>query len=204
MRRKYFAREMRTLGQVPRWAIVRLNREQSVLEHTALVTMYVADIAHILGYKGDFGALLLEALRHDFPEVCTGDLPSPVKKEISTPAQMDAYEQRVLVTRYGIDEGCPDSEMHQIVKLADILEATLKLTEELASGNRSVERLLKGMTEILFSAIDGYSDHPRYGQLRASIVNALENEYFGHDGIGIQQSGSGKAFWDELIWAKGL
>lgn len=191
-----FNRNYRTLGQVPRWAILRMTREQSVLEHTALVAYYAHNIADIINFEGDRGALLWEALSHDLPEVETGDLPSPIKGRITTPEILGEYEEHIMAKRFGVEEHTKDSSMHRIIKCADLLEAVLKLTEEKAAGNRSVGSVLAAMTDMLFSKADMLDP---VGDLKNHIVKAIRDEFFGCDGVkSVTNEKAGSVFWMNL------
>lgn len=193
MKSHSFNRNYRTLGQVPRWSIVRLTRPQSVLEHTALVAFYANEIADIINYDGPRGPLLWEALCHDLPEVETGDLPSPVKKRLSTPQLLADYEADIMERRFGHDNHTADNKMHKIIKCADLLEAVLKLTEEKAAGNRAVNSVLYAMTDMLFQRAD-FLDPT--GDLTKHIVHAIRDEFFGTDGVrAVTNEKKGKVFW---------
>lgn len=201
--KKFFAREYRTLGEVPRWSIVRLNKEQSVLEHTGLVAMYTLDICEILNYQWntkpiDVRAALKWALHHDYPEVVSGDIPSPVKKMISTKEGIAEFEERIFNNRFGIYTPELPEYIENIVKTADLLEAVLKLTSELARGNRTVMGVLPGLTELLFDhAARSFVDQPTCKELKNELVAAISDEFHGTDGVG-GLKGADK-FWNELL-----
>ena len=194
------SRYYRTLGGVPRWSIVRLTQPQNVLEHTALVAMYAHDIAKILGYEGDMGELLRQCLHHDLPEVETGDLPSPIKSRISNKATIAKYEDEILSRRFDISDESVDANMHEILKVADILEGVLKLSEELAVGNRAVLAVLCSMTSMLFERIDKleFAEDKRLS-LKHNVVQAIKDEMSGYDGIRSELEGQGFEFWRSIL-----
>ena len=194
------SRYYRTLGGVPRWSIVRLTRPQNVLEHTALVAMYAWDIAQIIDYKGDRGELLRQCLHHDLPEVETGDLPSPIKSRISNKSVIGEYEDEILGRRFDIRSGDVDSNMHEILKVADLLEGVLKLAEELAVGNRSVLAVLCSLTSMLFDRVDKLecSEEHRI-LLRHNIDQAIKSEMAEYDGIRSDLEGGGFEYWQKVL-----
>ncbi len=194
------SRNYRTLGSVPRWSIVRLTRPQNVLEHTALVAMYAYDIARILDYRGDMGELLRQCLHHDLPEVETGDLPSPIKARISNKTTIGQYEDDILQRRFDILEVSVDSNMHEILKVADLLEGVLKLTEELANGNRGVMAVLCSLTSMLFERVSKLEfDDDKKRALLVAVEEAIRDEMTGYDGIRSDLEGEGFLFWKKML-----
>lgn len=190
----------RTLGGVPRWSIVRLSRQQNVLEHTALVAMYAYDIAQIIDYDGDIGELLVQCLQHDLPEVETGDLPSPVKSAISNKSAIGEYEDDIMRRRFGVHTGAVDAKMHEILKVADLLEGVLKLTEELTCGNRSVLAVLSSLTSLLFERVAKMEiSEEKRDKLQAAVEVAIYDEVEGYDGIRSGVESEGMRFWAKLL-----
>jgi 5'-deoxynucleotidase len=190
-----FNRHYRTLGYVPRWSIMRLNRSQSVLEHTALVAMYALDIMEAIKYQGDWLEVVDLALKHDLPEVESGDLPSPVKRSISTPGKMQEYEDDIMKRRFGSPTEYTE-DAHDIVKVADLLEAVLKLAEEYSTGNRSVFGVLCGLTAYLNDAVSKLAGAQF---LWDDIHRAIDDELFGQDGIRTPREDESSFFWQEAL-----
>jgi 5'-deoxynucleotidase YfbR-like HD superfamily hydrolase len=65
--------KFRDLAHVPRWAIARTNRQQSVAEHSYYVTLYAIAIAQELEVPIT-GGFISYCLLHDMDEIHTGDL----------------------------------------------------------------------------------------------------------------------------------
>lgn len=186
-------RNYRTLGAVPRWSILRLVRPQTVLEHTALVALYASDICQLCELDDYTPEAVVLALRHDLPEVEMGDLPSPVKRRISNPETIELYEDEIFERRFNMGHPFSDTA-HDVVKVADLLEAVLKLTEELAAGNRSVEKVLHGLTAMLR---DKVSRLPYPERLWDAIQDAISDEYHGCDGIGHPKESAGRVLFED-------
>lgn len=121
--------DLRDLAHIPRWAIARVNRRQSVAEHSYFVALYVIDICEKLKEEPS-AALLKAALTHDHDELSSGDIPTPYKKKNCLPSNIDlSINERELL----------------ILKLADKLEAVLYLADEIISGNNAVEELFQDL-----------------------------------------------------------
>jgi 5'-deoxynucleotidase len=140
-------KDMMRTGQVKRWQIVRTLREQTLAEHSYMVTM-IADaiFTEIRGNlpedagPDDFSdevrlKMLLYALRHDLAEVMIGDIPTPVKARLRALVEYDplkaiegAVDPVTRAMRYDLEATQPI--MLQIVKLADLIEPIVFLTHE--------------------------------------------------------------------------
>jgi len=140
----------RTLQHIPRWAIIRTLRQQSVAEHSYYVAIYAAKLADELCLsKNDKLWCMTEALTHDFEEMVTGDIPSPYRssfirndKEIlSAPHAM-----HLSITRSEPELG---DVCKNIIEVADVFEACMFLADEFYMGNSTVKDLLSDLMSIL-------------------------------------------------------
>ncbi len=146
----------RDLAWVPRWGIMRVNRRQSVAEHSYFVTCYGLEIARRIGWpdgyelglhralrcesRGDALHLLaLYLLRHDESEVIEGDIPGPVKKLISR--NTDGLVP-MLARRFG-EPPALTLDMKAIRWTADRIDEAMYLAGEINSGNQSVRCALE-------------------------------------------------------------
>lgn len=101
------------LALVPRWAIISMSKKQSVLEHSAGVAIITAHLATKLGLDEILaGELVVQALFHDYNEIYTGDIPSPVKVEKSSKSSLnpivklaDLVESYIFAKKYCNDRG---------------------------------------------------------------------------------------------------
>ena len=128
-----FSPIVRDMAHVPRWAIIRNTRPQSVAEHSYFVALYVRRLAEIAGIPVTL-QLVNTALDHDLDEVHSGDIPSPYKatlKQLGYALPPDALNTFNLTN----EERC-------ILKIADTLEAILFLIDEANTGNRSILQTL--------------------------------------------------------------
>jgi len=146
-----FPPELRTASIVPRWSIVWTLNKDYVSNHSFFVTMYAVSIARLIHWKGPYDFLMYEALIHDLDETITGDIVSPVKKEILDPVKAAAYVQTKMKSRlpYMLDttrqlssiNSFPDGsegfspDVQLILKAADRLDALLFLIVEQRLGN---------------------------------------------------------------------
>jgi 5'-deoxynucleotidase YfbR-like HD superfamily hydrolase len=153
-RTQFFPPELRTASIVPRWSIVWTLTRDTVANHSYYVTIYARKIAQLLGWSGNWGALMFLALVHDLDETITGDMVSPIKSEILDADRAAEYIEMKMMERL------PDiaQEIHaiadwddnpakekmvddcwRIIKAADRLDALLFLIGERRMGNGVVE-----------------------------------------------------------------
>lgn len=110
------------LHNVRRFQTHRLQASKSVAEHSFRV-------AAIYAYLG--GVEVLEAMCHDIEEALTGDLPSPIKKELKG---LEKFED--------MRPAFKDKREARLGKLADKLELVLDLREQLEDVGRLPRRLM--------------------------------------------------------------
>lgn len=137
---RFDIRNLPFAGTVTRWHSVNCHRYPSVAEHSALVALYAREFAARVypQLSAEDQVLLYElALMHDLSEVVTGDMPSPIKRQLKAvfppgTSPIDQLEAEI----------CPDAaeREHQAiadrphiyfcVKLADILDAMVVIKQE--------------------------------------------------------------------------
>lgn len=136
---------------INRWALMRNTESENLYEHS----FEVAVIAHALCVIGnerfsreyDANRAAVIALYHDFSEILTGDMPTPVKyrneslkseyKKVEREAAQSLIAQlpEDLQGEYGKIMLCDDPKLVKIVKAADKLSALIKCSDELKMGN---------------------------------------------------------------------
>ena len=134
------------MAYVPRWAIARRNRHQYLAEHSYFVAVYADQIARLIGWKGDYAALMRHALYHDIDETVTGDIPGPAKRKAWSKMASDQQIMPVLSDKFGFDvaavKSSVDPEIKAIVSAADSIEELAFISEELISGNMWISSIL--------------------------------------------------------------
>ena len=152
MSNSHFFALVSRMKYINRWALMRNIESENLYEHS----FEVAVIAHALcvignerfsrSYDADRAAVI--ALYHDFSEILTGDMPTPVKyrneslkseyKKVEREAAQSLVEQlpEDLQGEYGNIMLCDDVELARIVKAADKLSALIKCSDELKMGNK--------------------------------------------------------------------
>lgn len=110
------------LVNIRRFQTHRLLAERSVAEHSFRM-------ASIYLYLG--GLEVKEALMHDIEESETGDIPSPIKKDLKG---LDKYE--------ALRPQFQDKNEAKLGKLADKLELVLTLREQLSDTGRLPKKLM--------------------------------------------------------------
>ncbi|MBO9607488.1 MAG: 5'-deoxynucleotidase [Paenibacillaceae bacterium] len=151
----HFFAYMYRLRYIKRWSLMRNVVEENVAEHSyhvALLTHMLCSIANEIYSRGvDTGAAVSLALFHDASETITGDIPTPVKhhnpgivasfREIEKLAAdrltgMVPEPLRDLYAPLIAGKSGGNGELNKLVKAADLLDAYLKCTTELSTGNR--------------------------------------------------------------------
>ena len=122
------------LVNIRRFPTHRLLAERSVAEHSFRM-------ASIFIYLG--GAEITEALLHDLEESETGDLPSPIKKDLKG---LEKYE--ALRPQY------KEKAEARLGKLADKLELVITLREQLSDTGRLPNKLMGIYETELDAALD--------------------------------------------------
>ena len=93
-------------GTVTRWHSVNCHRYPSVAEHSCLVALYAREIASRVypSLSAEDQVLLYElALMHDLSEVVTGDMPSPIKRQLKTvfpPGESPPWHPKYQIASY--------------------------------------------------------------------------------------------------------
>ena len=154
----HFSAYMYRLQYIQRWSLMRSNMPENVAEHSyhvALLTHMLCTIGnHYFQRELNADRAVTLALFHDATEVFTGDIATPVKHDnpliLASFREMETFAADRLLSMtpprlQDIYEGLlkPDNqlniqeyELYKYVKAADRLDAYLKCTLEVASGNR--------------------------------------------------------------------
>lgn len=151
-----FERELTDGLFVKRWSIVRTLMPQSIAEHTYLVCHYANDIACYLGLPAPVHLCILQyGLWHDQKdEIFTGDLPGPNKRGLLNAigpeakerwdAKLNEWAHRTfenLEARMGGKLAPRDAAtVKMVLKLADWLEAAVRMATENQMGNANAFR----------------------------------------------------------------
>lgn len=151
-----FERELIDGLFVQRWSIVRTLMPQSIAEHTYLVCHYANDIAVYLGLPAPVHLCILQyGLWHDQKdEIFTGDLPGPNKRGLLNAigpeakelwdAKLNEWAHRTfanLEARMGGKLAPYDAAtVKMVLKLADWLEASVRMATENQMGNANAFR----------------------------------------------------------------
>ena len=134
-----YANLMRDAAAVKRYHTVRTLREQSVGAHTFGLMQLLNQV-----YPTARKEVFLAAMHHDLPELVTGDIPAPVKRQIPRMAVLLGEAERGTAPLYqdfdlnGFEEA--------VLKWCDLMELVLWCLEELQLGNSyAVHPCTKGL-----------------------------------------------------------
>ena len=164
---------------ISRWALMRNSQPENIQEHSHQVAVLAHALAvsrnRCFGGQGDPGTVAVAALYHDASEILTGDMPTPIKYDIT--AIRYAYKDVEAVAEgkllhmlppelqgvYGPILTQSDPEVRQVVKAADKLSAYLKCLEELKAGNQefgsAAEQTRQALEDYQMPELDYFLTH---------------------------------------------
>lgn len=157
MNGNFFALMFR-MKYIDRWGLMRLNRSESLSEHSlecCILAYALSSIGNVyFGRNYNTERITLKAAFHDAPEIVTGDMPTPVKYyNEKTKNAYKAVEDETIDRFLTLlpDEMKPlyadlfeyTPEEKRIIKAADKLCAYIKCLDELGSGNREFRTVLE-------------------------------------------------------------
>jgi 5'-deoxynucleotidase len=205
-----FPPELRTMSIVERWSIVRTLNNDNVANHSFYVSFYALQIARLVQWPGPYADLTFAAMMHDVEESLTGDVCSPVKKQIVDQAALANFVSEQMKTRLplleaqlsAIYDSMWGSSIDHIIRVADKADACIHLIIEQRMGNVALAPLYNDALENLVVAWHDlglellgensmYGDDPKPGwdKHRAlwndEIYPALQS-HWKQGGIGIQ------------------
>ena len=142
---------------IRRWGLMRNTQPENDMEHSMQVVMLAHGMGAIanrrFGARVDLGRIALLAAYHDFSEVITGDLATPIKyfnpdikrsfhaiEDIACDNLASMLPDDLRGDYLPLLRPDTDSREWRIVKAADKLSAYLKCLEELKAGNAEFAR----------------------------------------------------------------
>lgn len=142
----HFPPRLRAASVVSRWSIVWTTEKDTVSSHSFFVAVYAKQIADMLAIdKRLYGRLLWLCLTHDMEEVITGDLVSPVKREITDASSINKFVTKkasevlpFLFADMVKEPTSIDYTCLSILKAADALDAVLFAMSEKMRGNSAI------------------------------------------------------------------
>jgi len=104
---------------VKRWHMIDTTRQQTLAEHSANVALLARQIANTAPrmFFGDAALVADRALRHDVPEVFTGDIPTHTKRHLDG---LTGVER--MVTPPGMRMRDPSPVIDLLIKLCDLAD----------------------------------------------------------------------------------
>lgn len=121
------------LQYIRRWALVQMDRDQTVSDHAFRVWVLARDLHQVLDPIGhntyDLNSTQLWALIHDADEYWTSDLPGHFKRALKelAPGAVDKYTEgkftRVMPEYIRVARGIKGTVVDYVVKLCDLLES---------------------------------------------------------------------------------
>lgn len=149
------------LCYVPRWVISKMNRPQSVAEHSYRVAVIVMELAGAFLDTPTASVAIVWALLHDGPESCSGDIPGPFKTSIGKP-----------LIQFAEEKACPwfvpilDERISLIVHIADKIESVLWCRDHFVDERPHVEGIILEKYLVEADALFG-------AEFRAAVIDLL-------------------------------
>lgn len=160
---------IRLAGAIKRFHTVSIIGQQTVAEHS----FYVALLCSELTGGNPSSELLKAALHHDLAEICTGDIPAPVKwKNPKLKCEL-ANIERVFEIIHGIDSFLTNEEEKLILKYADSLECAFFAVDQIMLGNKNMIRVYDNIISHLMTL--QILKIPKYYD---AIFETLKEEYY--------------------------
>lgn len=171
------------VGHVKRWHNVNTVKEQTLAEHSYMVTIIAIHLASAIVGDEEFTAdVAFAALFHDAPEVVMGDTPTPAKRFIREFTKddrifdkMEAELMPKVPYRSGVAIG---SEAMRYVKMADKIEAAHWVGENGVGKHADIVKAYNWRNvEDYVELLD--NEHPASGWYEAvnSVLMALGMRY---------------------------
>jgi 5'-deoxynucleotidase len=135
------------VGHVKRWHNVNTIRDQTVAEHSFMVTLIALELYRSTGLmekEGDAERLCrvaLESIFHDMPEVVMGDMPTPAKRfmrDFTGNARIFADMEEALMPTLPFLGGRVDPSLARFVNMADKIEAAHWISENGAGKHAQI------------------------------------------------------------------
>lgn len=120
---------MRDAGAVKRFHTVRMLRSQPVAEHSFNMLLLLQQV-----WPTAPARLLRAVIHHDLPELVTGDVPAPTKRNIPSLSIILEEAERGAGPLYRDDEDLTTYEQ-AVLKWVDYMELALWCMEEMNMGN---------------------------------------------------------------------
>lgn len=194
-----FPPELRTASVVQRWSVVRTFNPDSVSNHSFFVTFYALQIARLIDWDGPYADLTFAALMHDVEETFTGDLVSPVKRQIVDPGALSNFIDEQMKERLpllgaqlsAIYESGDSVAIECIIKVADKVDACIHLIIEQRMGNTVLAPLYQDCLENLVLAwhdlgVELQHDDQQWKKVWNSDMYPALQAHWKHGGVGVQ------------------
>lgn len=134
------ARKMYKLKNLIRYNNIQKIKDENVLEHTAMVSLIVMDLANI--YKFDSNKAIRLALVHDLCEIHLSDIPYTVKQKFPEIKKAIKKEELSVLSEFSaeindllLESSLDNSIETKIVKFADIISCEIYANTEVQLGN---------------------------------------------------------------------
>lgn len=145
---------------VVRYHTCDLIKSETVGHHSHGVAMLCLIIDPIASRQ-----LLASALIHDLAEQRTGDIPSPLKRELDINKAVAKIENNIL-TEAGIVVPVLNLYEQSVLKLADIAHGALKCAREINLGNQSMR--------VVFDTYISYSEELMVNHRCRDLIDAIK------------------------------
>lgn len=171
---------------VKRWHIIHTVREQTLAEHSFLVTIIALELFRkIVGCEDhvDINTLMVGAMFHDMPEIRTGDTPTPAKATIREMGGDEIFTKidEALMPELPYVGGQVPDRLKPFIKMADLIADAWWITENKAGIHSGMVAQANSRTMADF-VINLETAYPKVGWLKAvnEILMELGMPYISH------------------------
>lgn len=163
-------RAARRAGRVGRYHTHQLLHREDVAQHTFNVMNLLLTLCH-----GNVSQnLLLAALMHDQGEYCTGDIPSPIKRQLDDESKSRIHDMEYAGVSFIHHRGFPELTEWEakLLKLADNLDGWLKTNEEVKLGNDDIRDVRTTYALYILDALDDIK-----GNISVEVYKILDTNH---------------------------
>lgn len=172
----------RMASEITRWGCVPTVRHRSIADHMYFVYHYAMEVCNWANVSDSCRARVCDlAMTHDLPEIETGDMPGPAKRQYVDRERLEAFETATL-QKLGFGPLIVTAIQKTILKIADNMDAAWEVAWEMSLGNRLIANQLKHELDrtqdyvmMLEQAMPGPDYRAKFLEFRTAVIEFSNN-----------------------------